>query len=166
VTATTTTPAPAADSFAGAIASPPAGSPRSADAPPGTSSGAMTSPSAVRTPAGAADLAADLDLLRQVHAALHGGRADVALSLLDHEGKGLDAGPLAEEAQGARVAALCQLGRLPEARAAFNRAKRKERARAFGALFDWKISVAGFHRRALAPRRGCPWPELRPPGDS
>jgi hypothetical protein len=55
---------------------------------------------------------------------------------------------------------------LPEARAAFNRAKRKERARAFGALFDWKISVAGFHRRALAPRRGCPWPELRPPGDS
>jgi hypothetical protein len=39
-----------------------------------------------------------------------------------------------------------------EARAAFNRAKRKERARAFGALFDWKISVAEF---PIAPRRGC-----------
>ena len=41
---------------------------------------------------------------------------------------------------------------LPEARAAFNRAKRKERARAIGALFDWKISVAGFPIDALSPR--------------
>ena len=40
----------------------------------------------------------------------------------------------------------------PEARAAFNRAKREERARAFGALFDWKISVAGFPIDALSPR--------------
>jgi hypothetical protein len=56
-----------------------------------------------------------------VHAALQGGRPDVALSLLDHEGKGLDAGPLAEEAQGARVSALCQLGRVAEARAATGR---------------------------------------------
>ena len=41
---------------------------------------------------------------------------------------------------------------LPDARAVFNRAKRKERARAFGALFDWKISVAGFPIDALSPR--------------
>jgi hypothetical protein len=41
---------------------------------------------------------------------------------------------------------------LPEARAAFNRAKRKERARAFGALFDWRISGAGFPIDALSPR--------------
>jgi hypothetical protein len=40
----------------------------------------------------------------------------------------------------------------PEARAAFNRVKRKERARAFGAIFDWKIDVAGFHIDALSPR--------------
>ena len=41
---------------------------------------------------------------------------------------------------------------LPETRAAYNRAKREERARAFGAIFDWKISVAGFSLDALSPR--------------
>jgi hypothetical protein len=40
---------------------------------------------------------------------------------------------------------------LPEARAAFNLAKREERARAFGANFGWKISVAGFPLDALSP---------------
>lgn len=41
---------------------------------------------------------------------------------------------------------------LPKARAAFNREKRKERAHAFGALFDWKISVAWFPIDSLSPR--------------
>jgi hypothetical protein len=45
---------------------------------------------------------------------------------------------------------------LPEARAAFNRAKRKERARAFGALFYWKISVAGFPSTRSRPATRLP----------
>jgi hypothetical protein len=48
---------------------------------------------------------------------------------------------------------------LPEARVAFNREKQEERARAFGDIFGWKISVAGFRLDVLsplnAPARGC-----------
>ena len=38
-----------------------------------------------------------------------------------------------------------------EARTAFNQAKREERARAFGDIFNWKISAAGFRIDALSP---------------
>ncbi len=41
--------------------------------------------------------------------------------MIDRGGKGLEAGPLAEEAQVARVSALCQLGRVADARAATDR---------------------------------------------
>jgi hypothetical protein len=82
---------------------------------------AATSAPAVTTLTPAVDLAADLDLLRQVHAALRGGRPEAALSLLDRAGRGLEGGPLAEEAQAARVSALCQLGRVADARAATDR---------------------------------------------
>ncbi|HEY5146490.1 MAG TPA: hypothetical protein VII82_06970, partial [Polyangiaceae bacterium] len=94
-----------------------------ADEPVATTGAALaaTAAPAVRTATTAADLAGDLDLLRRVHEALRAGRSQVALSLLDREGKGLEAGPLAEEAQGARVSALCQLGRVAEARGATSR---------------------------------------------
>jgi len=82
---------------------------------------ATTLAPAPRTAPAAPDLAGDLDRLRQVHAALRGGRSEAALSLLDREGKRLEAGPLAEEAQGARISALCQLGRVVDARAATTR---------------------------------------------
>jgi hypothetical protein len=41
---------------------------------------------------------------------------------------------------------------LPKARAAFNQAKRDERAGALGKIFGWKISDAGFSVDALSPR--------------
>ena len=74
-----------------------------------------------RTPSTVVDLAGDLDLLRKVHTALLGRRSEAALSLLDHAARSLDLGPLAEEAQVARVSALCQLGRAVDARAAADR---------------------------------------------
>jgi len=89
-----------------------------ADEPLHSAPAATTLAPGPRTAPAAADLAGDLDRLRQVHAALRGGRSEEALSLLDREGKGLEAGPLAEEAQGGRISALCQLGRLADARAA------------------------------------------------
>jgi hypothetical protein len=74
-----------------------------------------------QTTIAASDLAQDLDVLRQVHAALRSRRSEAALSLLDRAGPRLATGPLAEEAQGARVSALCQLGRIVDARAATDR---------------------------------------------
>jgi hypothetical protein len=67
------------------------------------------------------DLAAELDLLRQVHAALRARQADRALVLLDRYDRTVRAGRLDEEAQAARVSALCQLGRQTEARAVLAR---------------------------------------------
>ena len=87
-------------------------------APAVTPTVATASASRVGPTTAAADLAGDLDRLRRVHEALRAGRAEAALMLLDREGQGLEAGPLAEEAQGARVSALCQLGRVADARAA------------------------------------------------
>lgn len=69
----------------------------------------------------AAHLAEDIVLLRQARQALREGAPATALSLLDRPGSPLDAGPLAEEAQLARISALCQLGRTTEAHAATER---------------------------------------------
>jgi hypothetical protein len=115
------TPAAAAgaEPAAEAIESP--GVARTAEEPSRSPAGAATSLAGVATAAAGVDLSADLDLLRQVHAALRGGRPEAALSLLDRAGRGLEGGPLAEEAQAARVSALCQLGRVAEARAATDR---------------------------------------------
>ena len=114
-------PAAAMDSPAGMVASEPVAP--VAAAAVATSGAGVAAPAAPaqRAATTAADLAGDLDLLRRVHEALRAGRSQAALSLLDREGKGLDAGPLAEEAQGARVSALCQLGRVAEARDATSR---------------------------------------------
>jgi hypothetical protein len=80
-----------------------------------------TPTSKAATAVSAVDLASDLELLRQVHADLGARRSGAALALLEHAGKELDFGPLAEEAQLARVSALCQLGRSVDARAAADR---------------------------------------------
>jgi hypothetical protein len=69
----------------------------------------------------ATHLAEDLALLQQARRALQAGDAATALSLLDRPGSPIDAGPLAEEAQLARISALCQLGRTTEAHAATER---------------------------------------------
>ncbi len=89
---------------------------RTADEALGDPAGTTPFASGVRTAPAAADLAEDLDLLRQVRASLRAGHSEAALSLLDHAGRRLEAGPLAEEAQVARVSALCQLGRVADAR--------------------------------------------------
>jgi hypothetical protein len=67
------------------------------------------------------DLVVELDLLREVHSALRARQADRALALLDRYDRGGRTGPLDEEAQAARVSALCQLGRQTDARAALAR---------------------------------------------
>jgi hypothetical protein len=67
------------------------------------------------------DLAAELDLLREVHSALRAWQADRALALLDRYDRLGRPGPLDEQAQAARVSALCQLGRATDARAALDR---------------------------------------------
>ena len=122
-------PSPAAAHGHTAAAAVPAAEPPAAiepsttgDEPPQSAPAAAALTPGLRASApGPADLLEDLDRLRQVHAALRAGRFQAALSLLDREGEGLEAGPLAEEAQAARISALCQLGRLAEARAATDR---------------------------------------------
>jgi hypothetical protein len=66
-------------------------------------------------------LVEDIALLQRARQALQAGDPTTALSLLDRPDSGLDAGPLAEEAQLARISALCQLGRTTEAQAATER---------------------------------------------
>lgn len=57
-------------------------------------------------------------LLSRAVEALHAGDAARALSLLDEHGREYPAGVLAEERDAERVIALCQLGRVSDARAA------------------------------------------------
>ncbi len=68
-----------------------------------------------------ARLADEIALLQQARQALQAGNPATALSLLDGPGSPLDASPLAEEAQLARISALCQLGRTSEAHSAMQR---------------------------------------------
>lgn len=96
--------------------------PRPAPPLPGTAPPAVLVPPA---PAGATtraepvdDLAAQVELLRQAHAALRAGQPEQALLLLDRNGAALGSSPLAEEAGAARISALCRLGRESDARSA------------------------------------------------
>jgi hypothetical protein len=75
--------------------------------------------SSARTPSG--DVAAEVLLLREAHAAMRGGQATHALVLLDEHARRFPKGALGEERDAARVAALCALGRVVEARAAADR---------------------------------------------
>jgi hypothetical protein len=83
--------------------------------PPGVSSLAIQN---ARVPG---DLPAALELLHRVHGALRAGQPDRALDLLDRGNRILEGGPLAEEALGARISALCRMGRDADARAAIDR---------------------------------------------
>jgi outer membrane protein assembly factor BamD (BamD/ComL family) len=56
-----------------------------------------------------------------VQAALRARQGRQALRLLEQHGAMLQSGPLAEEAQAARIAAYCQMGRAAEARAAIDK---------------------------------------------
>jgi hypothetical protein len=67
------------------------------------------------------DLAAELGLLHDVHTALRAGQPDRALALLDRSTTLLERGAMAEQAHAARVSALCQLGRVADARAEIER---------------------------------------------
>jgi hypothetical protein len=67
------------------------------------------------------DLAAELGLLHDVHRALRAGQPDRALALLDRSATLLERGAMAEQAHAARVSALCQLGRVADARAEIER---------------------------------------------
>ncbi|MGD0679863.1 MAG: hypothetical protein ABSC94_31150 [Polyangiaceae bacterium] len=101
--------------------------PRGERAEPSATAPTTATPAATTTPAsgvGAANvapLAEDLERLRGVRANLRTGHPELVLSLLDREGGRLEAGPLAEEAQAARVSALCQLGRQAEVHEATRR---------------------------------------------
>jgi hypothetical protein len=63
----------------------------------------------------------ELELLHQVRESLRARQPGRALQILDSNAAVLGRGPLAEEAEAARVAALCQLGRAHETRAAMGR---------------------------------------------
>lgn len=66
-------------------------------------------------------LSAETRRLREAHGALQGGDPQRALSLLDEQSAAYAQGELREERAAARVLALCNLGRIDEARAAANR---------------------------------------------
>jgi hypothetical protein len=68
-----------------------------------------------RSSSTAASLAAEIELLHDVQAALEAGQPERALQLLDAR-RGRAAGPMQEERAAARVVTLCKLGRVDEAR--------------------------------------------------
>jgi hypothetical protein len=68
----------------------------------------------------ASELATDLEIMQRVHSALSAGQPEQALALLLTREAVVHTGVLDEEAAGARIAALCQLGRMAAAQAATN----------------------------------------------
>jgi hypothetical protein len=66
-------------------------------------------------------LSAETRRLREAHGALQGGDPERALSLLDEQSAAYAQGELREERAAARVLALCNLGRIDEAKAAADR---------------------------------------------
>lgn len=80
---------------------------------------AAASSSRVAPPTG--DVAAEVRLLSEAHAALRGGEAERALGLLDEHVRRYPRGALGQERDADRIAALCALGRVVEAREAADR---------------------------------------------
>jgi hypothetical protein len=68
----------------------------------------------------ATNLAREVEVLRQVHAALGQSRPQEALDLLHRNEDIVQGGSLQQEAQAARISALCQLGRDADARIAMD----------------------------------------------
>jgi hypothetical protein len=91
---------------------------------PRTMSGPRVPPAAgsssrVAPPTG--DVAAEVRLLSEAHAALRGGQPERALGLLEEHVRRYPRGALGEEREADRIAALCALGRVVEAREAADR---------------------------------------------
>lgn len=84
---------------------------------------ASVAPGAVSTRAGSptSDVAAEVLLLGDAHAAIRNGQAEHALVLLDEHARRFPRGALGEERDASRITALCALGRVAEARAAADR---------------------------------------------
>ena len=72
---------------------------------------------APRTAASAPSVADEVQILTRAYSSLKGGDANQALNELDQHARRFPNGALAEERAAERVLALCQLGRLDEARA-------------------------------------------------
>ncbi len=83
-------------------------------------SGLTASPSS-RAPSSTGDVAAEVRLLGEAHAAIQGGQAERALVLLEEHARRYPNGALGEEREAARIAALCEVGRTVEARSAADR---------------------------------------------
>jgi hypothetical protein len=77
--------------------------------------------SSTRSAAATGDVAAEVRLLDQAHTAMRAGDAERALGLLEDHGRRYPRGALGEERDAARIAALCALGRIAEARDATDR---------------------------------------------
>jgi hypothetical protein len=103
------------------LPAPPAEPPPEVEAP--ASPAAATAGSTIARPAAkskaetAGSLAAEVQLLHDVEAALQAGQPARALQLLDAQRGGRYAGAMGEERAAARVVTLCKLGRVEEARA-------------------------------------------------
>jgi hypothetical protein len=91
-----------------------AGVPASGTAPGGSPGLAAASPTSSGP---TSTIEAETRMLREAQTALRDGRADSALAILDKHGASFKEGVLREERIAARVLALCNLGRVDEARA-------------------------------------------------
>jgi hypothetical protein len=72
--------------------------------------------SSAHTTVATGDVAAEVRLLGEAHAVMRRGDAERALVLLDEHARRYPKGALGEERDAARIAALCALGRVAEAR--------------------------------------------------
>jgi hypothetical protein len=89
-----------------------------------TPAGRVVAPSATssgRATPGSSDVAAEVRLLGEAQTAIRGGDAERALLLLDEHARRYPNGALGEERDAARIAALCALGRVGEAKDAADR---------------------------------------------
>jgi hypothetical protein len=96
---------------------------RAAGSRPTLRTGPVTAGAALSAHAAAAtgDVAAEVRLLSEAHAAMRGGDAERALVLLEEHARRYPKGALGEERDAAKIAALCALGRVAEARQAADR---------------------------------------------
>jgi hypothetical protein len=116
--------------------------------PTGVANTAGTAFASNDSPAGAPEpLSVQLPILRRVRAELAEHHPAQVLTLLDHDASALRSGPLVEEAELARVSALCQIGRTADAQSAIERF-----------VARWPGSPM-----AMALRSGCP-SEVSPTG--
>ena len=110
-------PSVAAPAALSAAAEPTAAVPDAASSPAPAALRVPKASSAAPTPSSAMSLAVEVQLMRDIDAALRARRPERALALLDERREG-DGGYMQEERAAARIFALCQLRRVESARAA------------------------------------------------